>query len=572
MLKLTIYKPFHIIIIIMTGLLYICAIFIKILSSEITKTLTKILRRLIMKHLKSTVYGLSFLALLQSTASYAAPVQGCIKKPLPTAQAYSDGGYAWLILGKFGTPADNSKKLNQSLIHIFENNVEISPAHSRHADIRSLGKGRFSHYSNVDGTGESIRLSASDNSNVKTNQKTYSYCIVDPSVQSGPGTTTKVPSVPLGTGAVFYVSPSGNDANPGTLAAPWKTLRKAANTLTAGQTVYLRGGVYDAYFAINNSGTATNRISFVAYNGEVPIIDGSSKKTDPNNAAVYANNAININGSYVTLRGIEVRNSAATGIRVNGNYVAIDQVHSHNNYFAGVYFYMASYGSVTNSIIHDSYDYGVGGVGGGGNADCLGSSASNTPTTVYGYHTFDNNLVYNCSDDGIDTWTSQYNTIKHNIVHHVGYSNASNGGSVTTGLPAGNGHGYKLGKGGNNTVTNNIAYSNRVSGFDDNSGPANKLYNNTAFGNGVGFLFWTFPSAILKNNLSYNNANNITSGITQSNNSWNLSITDPLLISQNPSEPTFLMPSSGSPVIDKGVDVGMPYQGAAPDLGAFEQQ
>ena len=31
--------------------------------------------------------------------------------------------------------------------------------------------------------------------------------------------------------ADFYVSPSGLDTNPGTLATPWKTIQKAANTL-----------------------------------------------------------------------------------------------------------------------------------------------------------------------------------------------------------------------------------------------------------------------------------------------------------------------------------------------------
>jgi hypothetical protein len=31
-----------------------------------------------------------------------------------------------------------------------------------------------------------------------------------------------------------------------------------------------------------------------------------------------------------------------------------------------------------------------------------------------------------------------------------------------------------------------------------------------------------------------------------------------------------LCPAANSTLIDKGVDVGLPYQGRAPDLGAFE--
>ena len=43
----------------------------------------------------------------------------------------------------------------------------------------------------------------------------------------------------------FYLSPAGNDANTGTLAAPWKTLAKA-RLAPAGSTINLLGGHYDA--------------------------------------------------------------------------------------------------------------------------------------------------------------------------------------------------------------------------------------------------------------------------------------------------------------------------------------
>ena len=42
-------------------------------------------------------------------------------------------------------------------------------------------------------------------------------------------------------GATFYVSTSGSDSNPGTLTQPWMTIEHAANTATAGATVYVHG-------------------------------------------------------------------------------------------------------------------------------------------------------------------------------------------------------------------------------------------------------------------------------------------------------------------------------------------
>lgn len=40
----------------------------------------------------------------------------------------------------------------------------------------------------------------------------------------------------------YYVAPDGNDGNNGSEASPWLTIQKAANTLTPGDTVYVRTG------------------------------------------------------------------------------------------------------------------------------------------------------------------------------------------------------------------------------------------------------------------------------------------------------------------------------------------
>ena len=66
-------------------------------------------------------------------------------------------------------------------------------------------------------------------------------------------------------GAEIYVSPTGNDANAGTIAAPLATIKAArdkADQLKAGNTpvtVYLRGGTYyldtTVTFGVSNSGS-----------------------------------------------------------------------------------------------------------------------------------------------------------------------------------------------------------------------------------------------------------------------------------------------------------------------------
>lgn len=84
------------------------------------------------------------------------------------------------------------------------------------------------------------------------------------------------PRTPQGAGDIFYVSLSGNDSNPGTKARPWRTIQKAADTLVAGETVYIKAGTYEEQVVPQNSGTASNYIVYAAYPGDTVTIDGEN--------------------------------------------------------------------------------------------------------------------------------------------------------------------------------------------------------------------------------------------------------------------------------------------------------
>jgi hypothetical protein len=53
----------------------------------------------------------------------------------------------------------------------------------------------------------------------------------------------------------FYVSPRGDDSNPGTDKTRWRTIQHAADVATAGSTVNVRGGTYEERVTINVSTT-----------------------------------------------------------------------------------------------------------------------------------------------------------------------------------------------------------------------------------------------------------------------------------------------------------------------------
>ncbi len=79
----------------------------------------------------------------------------------------------------------------------------------------------------------------------------------------------------------YYVATNGNDSWPGTLAQPFATIQKAADTVAAGDAVQIRGGTYHESVVVNNrNGTSSNRIAFKNYADETVVLDGTESLAD----------------------------------------------------------------------------------------------------------------------------------------------------------------------------------------------------------------------------------------------------------------------------------------------------
>jgi hypothetical protein len=83
-------------------------------------------------------------------------------------------------------------------------------------------------------------------------------------------------------GQPYYVAPTGNDANPGTLGKPFATLGRAQQAVRQKKgSVFLRGGTYylpeTLVFTAQDSGTKTAPAVFQAYKKERPVISGGVK-------------------------------------------------------------------------------------------------------------------------------------------------------------------------------------------------------------------------------------------------------------------------------------------------------
>jgi len=110
----------------------------------------------------------------------------------------------------------------------------------------------------------------------------------------------------------FYVSPTGSDANPGTLAQPWKTWHYAFNHTPSGDTCYFRGGTYKPYstkigaslYSPNNNGTRNNPTCFFNYPGEIPELDCQNVYNMNNQIGIGIADAENFHFKGLTVKNV----------------------------------------------------------------------------------------------------------------------------------------------------------------------------------------------------------------------------------------------------------------------------
>jgi len=401
--------------------------------------------------------------------------------------------------------------------------------------------------------------------------------------------------------ATYYVAPTGSDSAAGTQAAPFATLTKANGSAAAGDTIYVRGGTYyiTTQLVLSKSGTSdTNRTKIWAYTGETPVLDASRYVTS--NAAVDVP-VVLVTGSWMHLKGLEIGNAkvGASGdhsyslLRTKGSSNnTFELLNLHNGFGPGLFIDTGTGGNlILNCDSHDNYDVN-GSQGDGQNGDGFGVHYQTTgpSTTIRGCR------AWMDSDDGYDLISQEVPvTVENSWAFTAGHGSS------------GNGNGFKMGSsqtGIRHLVQNNVAWGNKAAGFYANhSTGGNTWYNNTSYNNGTQYnmLASSFDSSgnvtgtitlsgakahIMRNNIGFPDKNSNMGGVDTSFNTWDLGITpaasDFASVSDTgctgareadgslPAACTFMHLTAGSHMIDKGTNVGLPYVGSAPDLGAYE--
>lgn len=432
----------------------------------------------------------------------------------------------------------------------------------------------------------------------------------------------------LSYGKIYYVALYGNDNNTGDINSPYATPAFAFTRLTNGgcDTVYIREGVYTYSHLRSNTlqnkdgNSPTQRHLISNYPNEDVVFDFLDY------TGTSATQILRIeNCDFIHIRGIELRHNIQLpsgrlgyGFRVAQavNNCLFSYLNVHHCGGWGVIIYGGSNTAGTqssNNIFyrcdshHHSDRYST---------DAWGGSDGFLINSYNGYaYPSMNNQFIDCrswwnSDDGWDNRLFNGSLVYDRCwAFWNGYRPGLTMNDPDVKQQGGNGYGYKLGsKYAPHTSSilrvmhNCLAFENRETGIqlehsDDQYDMSSRIYNNTAYGNGrAGFSHGAIQVGVtwLRNNLSFSNGYDIASNDVSISDEYNASTssywyrrdfipTADDFVSLN-SEGVdgergvngelpvldFLRLKPTSALVDAGIDVGLPFSGNAPDIGAYE--
>jgi hypothetical protein len=326
---------------------------------------------------------------------------------------------------------------------------------------------------------------------------------------SSPPASSPPASPPAAASTTYYVSKTGSDSNPGTLAQPYKTITHAVGLLHPGDTLYVRAGTYAESFNSNiPGGTSWSApVTVAAYPGETVILQpnkGADRVfTFASSSSRYISiegfilNAVNVNydaikitagngvANHIRIKNCEVMNAPQQGILVTQRGADYNQfinlkVHDNgtNNFGHGMYI-ENNYNLVDGCDLYNNAGYGIQVYKGGG---INGQDAGHN--TIQNTSSHDNGRHGNGGSSGIGVFVGDGNQVLNcrvwnnprGIVTDYGATNSlfSNDTVFNSTMDAG----IYIGSGSTNaTVQDNHSYSNPGGDFH-NGGTGTVQINN----------------------------------------------------------------------------------------------
>jgi parallel beta-helix repeat protein len=308
------------------------------------------------------------------------------------------------------------------------------------------------------------------------------------------------------TAATYYVATNGNDSRScdtaQTIGTPKQSIGSGIRCLSAGDTLYIRGGTYNEVVDDNNikpfpqGSSWNNAVTIAGYPNEIAILHGSGDHTlglgQQTWYVIFDNIVIDGSGStfgvsffgstFVRFQNSEVKNAQASGILSNlavpnfNEYLHLKLHHNGSSRFDHGIYLEGQNNLIDGCEMYNNIGYGIHIYNGGGGT---------------GSNTIRNNSVHNNLGDGGVTLSSGNN---HLFYNNIVYNN--------------NGYGITIGFGGadNTQIYNNTIYGNSYYAINLRGGVSNtKIRNNIFFSNNSDSIDdFGSSGTVLSNNLTSN--------------------------------------------------------------------
>lgn len=377
----------------------------------------------------------------------------------------------------------------------------------------------------------------------------------------------------------YYVAPTGNNSNAGSINSPWATISFAANRAKYGDTVVVRGGTYtegEIWIRDNHGSISGKFLVISAYPGETPVFTNGSRGliidipfvrveglTFMNGKSLYSLKEIS-NHEYVrnTFKGSgygwDAISVAGKDILVEGNVINL-LGNTAGTQGHGIYVHASSNVIIRNNRISGMTGYAIHIFDQRRSEDAPGYTRKIFNIVVEGNFLFGsreragiivsaydqakvekvvirNNVVYRHAGSGIVVRDDVSDVkIHNNTIYDINTDGIDWNGAE--GIYVGNG----VGKVTKVDIRNNVIVLNHQGNHIVVEGASNVMVDHN--------LYWPSPLRLKK--------------ISDAN----PRVTNPVFVNEQAND--FRLQAS-SPAIDAGVDVGLPFDGTAPDLGAFE--
>ncbi len=395
-------------------------------------------------------------------------------------------------------------------------------------------------------------------------------------------TTPAATFTPAGGGRYWWVATNGNDANAGTEAAPLRTIAKGLTGLSAGDVLNIQPGTYEeAGLQEYASGTASAPIVISAAPGamgQVKIKFSDAQIAAFNSAKSSPPDVLRIHGRYVTVNGLVLE-----GPLGRLNYTPFPA--SSGLAWQGA---TSPGGKATNNVAYYNYFNGIGaGSTGEYNGNVL--FANGTESRDHGIYVSTSdvrvigNIVFNNVGYGLHVFNESTTRIKNiTLASNVTFDNATGGILMF----------------GEGVVYNNTVYNSYDPADCQNYQNVSGMYYYDVIGNidarNNVFMNACYANARFDGNQQCRNADGSNNCVNNYNVYYNDAQVGPSLqsgwatgdppyrIRSSPdrnvyADPLFINPAIGdfrlratSPAINAGINIGLPFSGSAPDLGAYE--